>query len=108
MRNNNITKAKMAKNDEFYTQYDDIDKELSSYDISNFENKIILCPCDDWEWSNFTLYFLRNFEKLKLKKLVCTCYNKDGRGKFLFYDLQDAKFGLKTMGILYLRSTVNN
>ena len=68
--NSNLTKAKNAKNDEFYTQYHDIEKEINAYldyDENVFRNKTILLPCDDPEWSNFTKYFAKNFERFGLK-----------------------------------------
>jgi hypothetical protein len=77
MANTNLAQAKNAKNDEFYTQYQDIEKEINSYiefDPDVFKNRTILLPCDDPEWSNFTKYFAQNFEKLKLKKLISTSY----------------------------------
>ena len=77
MANSNLTKAKNAKNDEFYTQYHDIEKEINAYLEYNpdvFRGKTILLPCDDPEWSNFTRYFAQNFEELGLKKLISTSY----------------------------------
>ncbi len=77
MANTTLTDAKNAKNDEFYTQYPDIEKEVNAYIEYNpdvFKDKIILLPCDDPEWSNFTKYFAQNFKKLKLKKLISTSY----------------------------------
>lgn len=77
MANENLGAAKKAKNDEFYTQYSDIEKEMNAYldyDKNVFKNKTILLPCDDPEWSNFTKYFAQNFEKLGLKKLISTSY----------------------------------
>jgi len=77
MANNNLTSAKKAKNDEFYTQYSDIEKEINAYlefDENVFKNKTILLPCDDPEWSNFTKYFAQNFERFGLKKLISTSY----------------------------------
>ena len=71
--NTNVQKAKKAKNDEFYTQLSDIEKELSHY-TKYFKNKTILCNCDDPRISGFFKYFSLNFEKLKLKKLITTCY----------------------------------
>lgn len=71
MANENLTKAKSAKNDEFYTQYHDIEKEINAYidyDPNVFEGKTILLPCDDPEWSNFTKFFAQNFIRFKLKK----------------------------------------
>ena len=62
----NLRKAKENKNDEFYTLYSDIEKEINSYldfNFNVFKDKVILCPCDDPEWSNFTKYFALNFKK---------------------------------------------
>ncbi|EFG9633926.1 DNA methyltransferase [Escherichia coli] len=76
-KNSNLSAAKKAKNDEFYTQYHDIEKEMNAYLDFNkdvFRGKTILLPCDDPEWSNFTLYFAQNFERLGLKKLISTSY----------------------------------
>jgi hypothetical protein len=75
--NSNLTNAKNAKNDEFYTQYHDIEKEINAYIDYNpdvFRGKTILLPCDDPEWSNFTKFFAQNFERFGLKKLVSTSY----------------------------------
>lgn len=70
-KNSNLHTAKKAKNDEFYTQYEDIEKELIHY-TDHFTNKTVYCNCDNPEWSNFWLYFYNNFHKLKLKKLIST------------------------------------
>lgn len=59
-----LRNAKKSKNDEFYTQYEDIEKEVNEYYEYNknvFKNRTILLPCDDPEWSNFTKYFAANF-----------------------------------------------
>lgn len=67
MANTNLSKAKSAKNDEFYTQYADIQKEVNAYidyDENVFRGKTILLPCDDPEWSNFTKFFAQNFERV--------------------------------------------
>lgn len=77
MANEDLGKARKAKNDEFYTQYHDIEKEMNAYLDYNpdvFRGKTILLPCDDPEWSNFTKYFAQNFQTLGLKKLVSTSY----------------------------------
>jgi len=82
MANENLSGAKEAKNDEFYTQYEDIEKEMNAYlerDPDVFRDKTILLPCDDPEWSNFTKYFAQNFGKLGLKKLVSTSYAPDSK-----------------------------
>jgi len=84
--NSNLGDAKKAKNDEFYTQYHDIEKEMNAYLDYNadvFKNKTILLPCDDPEWSNFTKYFAQNFDKLGLKKLISTSYAPNSKPKIL-------------------------
>ncbi|MBC7498784.1 adenine-specific methyltransferase EcoRI family protein [Candidatus Gracilibacteria bacterium] len=80
--NKNLTKAKKAKNDEFYTLYHDIEKEVNAYIEYNpdvFRGKTIFLPCDDPEWSNFTRFFAQNFERFGLKKLISTSYAKDSK-----------------------------
>ena len=75
--NRQLTKAKSAKNDEFYTQYNDIQKEVNAYldfNPDTFRGKTVLLPCDDPEWSKFTRFFAENFERLGLKKLISTSY----------------------------------
>jgi hypothetical protein len=82
MANSNLTNAKNAKNDEFYTQYADIEKEINAYIEYNpdvFKGKTILLPCDDPEWSNFTKFFAQNFERLGIKKLSSTSYAPDSK-----------------------------
>lgn len=77
MPNENLSQAKKAKNDEFYTQYHDIEKEMSAYlefDPDVFRGKTVFLPCDDPEWSNFTKYFAQNFDRFGLKKLISTSY----------------------------------
>ena len=73
MANSNLSQAKKAKNDEFYTQLSDIENELTHY-RKHFEGKTILCNCDDPFESNFFKYFALNFEFLKLKKLIAVAY----------------------------------
>ena len=72
--NQSLCAAKATKQDEFYTQLSDIEKELRHY-TKHFKNKTVLCNCDDPKVSNFFHYFSFNFERLKLKKLITTCYN---------------------------------
>jgi len=82
MANSNLTNAKNAKNDEFYTQYHYIEKEVAAYLEYNprvFSGKTILLPCDDPEWSNFTKFFAQNFERFGLKKLISTSYAPDSK-----------------------------
>jgi len=75
--NSNLQAAKHAANDEFYTQYNDIQREINAYVEYNpnaFRGKTVLLPCDDPDWSNFTRFFAQNFEQLGLKKLISTSY----------------------------------
>ena len=77
MANSNLTSAKKAKNDEFYTQYPDIQKEIGAYlmyDKDTFRGKVVYCNCDDPYESNFFKYFVLNFKQLGLKKLITTSY----------------------------------
>ena len=97
MANDNLGAARKAKNDEFYTQFHDIEKEMNAYLEYNpdvFRNKTVLLPCDDPEWSNFTKYFAQNFETLGLKKLVSTSYAPNSKPKEL--DLHPTLFELES------------
>ena len=88
MANSGLANAKNAKNDEFYTQYYDIEKEMNAYLEYNpdvFKDKTILLPCDDPEWSNFTKFFAQNFERFGLKKLISTSYASASKGDMDFY-----------------------
>ena len=73
MANKNLSAAKEAKKDEFYTQLADVENELRHYK-SFFKDKIVFCNCDDPFESNFVKYFAMNFNALGLKKLIATCY----------------------------------
>jgi len=82
MANSNLTKAKNAKNDEFYTVYHYIEKEIAAYMEYNpdvFRNKTILLPCDDPEWSNFTKFFAQNFDRFGIKKLISTSFAPESK-----------------------------
>jgi len=100
MANSNLAEAQRAKNDEFYTQYPDIEKEISAYLEFNpdvFRGKTLLLPCDDPEWSNFTKYFAQNFERLGLKKLISTSYaveSKTYKGVYQpsLFEINDPQF----------------
>lgn len=82
-KNTNLTNAKKAKNDEFYTLLKEVEKEVSQYDL---KGKVIYCNCDDYRYSNFVKYFKDNFEKLEIKKLIATNYDM-GEGAFVYeYD----------------------
>ncbi len=89
MANANLSKAKKAKNDEFYTQYADIEKEMNAYLEYNpdvFRGKTILLPCDDPEFSNFTKYFAQNFSNFGIKKLISTSYAPDSKQLDAYYE----------------------
>lgn len=86
--NSNLGAAKAAKNDEFYTQYADIQKEVNAYleyNPDTFRDKTVLLPCDDPEWSNFTRFFAQNFERLGLRRLISTSYAVESK-KFKDYE----------------------
>ena len=118
--NSNLHKAKNAKNDEFYTQYNDIEREMQAYleyDPDVFRGKTILLPCDDPEWSNFTKYFAQNFEAFGLKKLISTSYAYINKGLGPDYqpsllEASDSKFDqektVKNGKIFILERDVNN
>ncbi len=80
-KNKNLHKANKSKNDEFYTQLSDIEKEVRHYK-EHFKDKVVFCNCDDPRVSNFFHYFSHNFESLGLKKLITTCYKNQNPGLF--------------------------
>lgn len=84
-KNSNLHQAKRAKNDEFYTQLTDIEKEMIHY-RPHFKGKVIFCNCDDARESNFFKYFANNFELLGIKKLITTGYKENGHGVVLEYE----------------------
>lgn len=75
-KNDNLHKAKEAKNDEFYTRLEDINEEMNHYE-DKFRGKVVFCNCDDPKWSNFWKYFHSEFERLGLKKLITTHFESD-------------------------------
>lgn len=88
MANANLSAAKSAKNDEFYTQWADIEREMNAYleyDPDVFRGKTLLLPCDDPEWSNFTKYFALHFADFGLKKLVSTSYAPNSNAGAAYY-----------------------
>ena len=88
MANEALVAAKRGKNDEFYTQFDDIQKEMNSYLEFNadvFRGKTILLPCDDPEWSHFTRYFAQNFQTFGLKKLISTSFAPNSKPRDIPY-----------------------
>ena len=121
MANNyNLGAAKKAKNDEFYTQYEDIEREMNAYLEYNedvFRGKTVLLPCDDPEWSNFTKYFAQNFERFGLKKLISTSYAIESKNIDLnwvptLFETENPNYDIdksKTRGKLFiLDSDTNN
>ena len=80
-KNKFLHKANKSKNDEFYTQLSDIEKEMRHYK-AQFKNKVVFCNCDDPRVSNFFHYFSYNFEQLGLKKLIATCYKSQNADLF--------------------------
>ena len=85
MANANLSNAKRAKNDEFYTQLSDIENELKHYK-NHFAGKVVYCNCDDARESNFFRFFQKKFNDYGLKKLITTSYNENGHGSVLVYD----------------------
>lgn len=84
-KNSDLHAAKIAKNDEFYTQLTDVEKEVKHYK-DFFKGKKVLCNCNDDKWSAFFKYFTMNFEHLGLKQLVCVSYNENGHGMKYTYN----------------------
>lgn len=90
MSNRSLHKAKNAKNDECYTHWDEIEREVNAYISYNpdvFRGKTVLLPCDDPEWSQFTRYFVVNFRRFGLKKLISTSYAPGARSKTTLLDI---------------------
>lgn len=88
-KNSNLSAAKGAKNDEFYTQWADIEGEMNAYleyDPDVFRGKVILLPCDDPEWSNFAKFFALHFIDYGIKKLISTSYAPDSKPATLPYE----------------------
>ena len=95
-KNSNLHTAKRAKQDEFYTQWIDIEREMNAYleyDPDVFRGKTVLLPCDDPGWSNFTKYFAERFEYLGIKKLISTSYAPKANLEGAFYEAEDAEIG---------------
>lgn len=88
MANVNLGAAKNAKQDEFYTQWVDIEREMNAYleyDSDAFRGKVILLPCDDPEWSDFTKFFALHFADFGIKKLISTSYAPESNFQGAFY-----------------------
>ena len=105
MKNKNLHEAKRNKNDEFYTQLVDIENELKHYK-KHFKDKVVYCNCDDPKTSNFSKYFIDNFEKLGLKKLIVSCYKNQEMGLFNYVEPEQAtylEYGGSNLEIKYLK-----
>lgn len=83
--NDFLRKAKKNKNDEFYTQFKDIENELQYYK-EHFKNKVVFCNCDDPMISNFFKYFVKYFKVLELRKVMAACYINDDYNLFNYMD----------------------
>lgn len=88
-KHRSLHNAKSSKQDEFYTQLSDIEKELKNYK-RHFAGKVVYCNCDDPRVSNFFHYFSYNFEELRLKRLITTCYKNQERDLFSRNDSERA------------------
>ena len=87
-RSTNLWSARVARNDEFYTQWADIEKEMNAYleyDPDVFRGKTVLLPCDDPEWSNFTKFFALHFSSFGLKRLISTSYAPESNARGAYY-----------------------
>lgn len=84
-QNDKLHSARSTKDDEYYTQYTDIEDEMQHYK-PHFKNKTVYCNCDNPDKSNFTRYFMDNFTELQLKSLVSTWYNPDGKSTMATFD----------------------
>ena len=91
-KNGNLHNAKAAKNDEFYTQLSDIEKELKFYK-EHFRNKVVLCNCNDALHTGFATYFSLQFEILGLKELICTSFAMEEGGHGVVYRYKGDKNG---------------
>ena len=86
-KSDNLRKAKAVKNDNFFTRLEDIIAEIAQHKdyVKQFEGKVVLCNCDDPEWSAFVEFFRKFFHKLKLKKMIATHYNADGSPSLMIF-----------------------
>lgn len=98
--NGHLSAARSAKNDEFYTQWADIEREMNAYleyDPDVFRDRVVLLPCDDPEWSNFAKFFALRFVEFGIKKLISTSYAPDSNPAGMTYqptlfEIEDPKF----------------
>lgn len=105
MANEVLLNAKKEKQCEFYTQYEDIQREINAFlefDPNTFRDKTVLLPCDDPEWSNFTKFFAQNFEMLGLKKLISTSYAVDSKKREYNFEYDNEYY--RQMSLLEIQS----
>ena len=104
--NSNLQAANKAKQDEFYTQLSDIEKELRHYK-KHFKGKTVFCNCDDPFESNFFKYFTMNFNFLGLKKLIATCYDGSpvAGEEVPLFEMQNSSEEKQAYKILYVQIT---
>ena len=96
-----LRNARKQKNDEFYTQLIDIERELRHYE-SHFKGKVVYCNCDDPLTSNFFRYFVSNFKELGLRKVIASCYKENSRGFFFEYTgVELVDIDSKTIDVVY-------
>lgn len=102
-KNTNLHRAKSSKDDEFYTTYETIEKEIAHY-VEQFKNKTVLCNCDNPFTSNFSKYFIFNFNILGLKRLICTSFSPSDYEQLNLFDdvnpLQKKGFVLDIRNVL--------
>lgn len=107
MAQKSLDAAKKQKNDEFYTQFSDIQSEVNAYleyDPNVFKDKTVFLPCDDPEWSNFTKFFAQNFTRFGLKKLISTSYAPNSKKykaplQMSLFEINDEKYDPKKTDI---------
>ena len=105
-KNLKLTRARKAKNDEFYTDYSEIEKELAHYS-EHFKDKTVLCNCDDPYYSEFWRYFKVRFEVLELKKLIGTHYDNKNLPSYAIEFCRDERYSLSYSDSKILRERYN-
>ena len=115
-KNTNLTAAMVARNDEFYTQIEDIEKEMKKY-RQHFRNKVVYCNCDDPRESKFYQHFKQKFDDYGLKELITTCYKSKNSDLFSdhsseqsfarFYDGKRERSLLSVTAIFGVKNVLN-
>lgn len=94
MSNSSLLKAKRERRDEYYTLYEDVEKEMRNY---SFSGKTVYCPCDDFRWSNFVKYFRNNFHELGLNRLIASNYDI-GEGAYVYMCDANGEYAFRVDG----------